>query len=125
MMGYLETTMTLAEEGYWYHFRPQETLKQLLDLLYKSRKDLQKGFNLPAGIRVKVYKSIKDPTADAVSAVLISRGLKNSDGSKIDIEMIDSELHVFTRLNGRDNITQHDRDNQSHVFDDMYKIIMQ
>jgi carboxylesterase len=125
MMGYLETTMTAAEEGYWYHFRPQETLKQLLDLVDKSRKDLQKGFNLPAGIHVKVYKSIKDPTADAVSAVLISKGLKNSDGSKVDIEMIDSELHVFTRLNGRDNITQHDRDNQTHVFDDIYKIIRQ
>jgi carboxylesterase len=125
MMGYLETTMTSAEEGHWYHFRPQETLKQLLDLIEKSRKDLQKGFDLPAGIRVKVYKSIKDPTADAVSAVLIDKGLKNSDGSKIDIEMIDSELHVFTRLDGRDNITQHDRDNQTHVFDDMYRILMQ
>jgi carboxylesterase len=125
MMGYLETTMTTAEEGYWYHFRPQETLKQLLNLIEKSRKDLQKGFNLSAGVRVKVYKSIKDPTADAVSAVLISKGLKNSDGSKIDIEMIDSELHVVTRLNGRDNITQHDRDIQTHVFDDMYNIVMQ
>jgi carboxylesterase len=125
MMGYLETTMTAAEEGYWYHFRPQETLQQLLSLIEKSRKDLQKGFNLPAGTRVKVYKSVKDPTADAVSAVLISKGLKNSDGSKIDIEMIDSELHVFTRLNGRDNITQNDLDNQAHVFDDIYRIVMQ
>jgi carboxylesterase len=125
MMGYLETTMTTTEEGHWYHFRPQETLKQLLNLIEKSRKDLQTGYNLPAGTRIKVYKSIKDPTADAVSAVLIYKGLKNSDGSKIDIEMIDSELHVVTRLNGRDNITQHDRDIQAHVFDDMYNILMQ
>ena len=125
MMGYLETTMTTAEEGHWYHFRPQETLQQLLNLIDKSRKDLQTGYNLPAGTRVKVYKSIKDPVADAVSAVLIYKGLKKSDGSKIDIEMIDSELHVVTRLNGRDNITQHDRDIQSHVFDDMYNIIVQ
>jgi carboxylesterase len=125
MMGYLETTMTAAEEGHWYHFRPQETLKQLLNLTEKSRKDLQKGYNLPAGIRMKVYKSVKDPTADAVSAVLIYKGLKNSDGSNVDIEMIDSELHVVTRLNGRDNITQHDRDIQTHVFDDIYKILMQ
>jgi carboxylesterase len=84
----------------------------------------QKGFNLPAGIHVKVYKSVKDPTADPVSAVLIYKGLKNSDGSDIDVEMIDSELHVITRLNERDNITQHDRDNQTHVFDDIYRIIM-
>jgi carboxylesterase len=125
MMGYLETTMTASEEGYWYHFRPQETLKQLLNLINKSRKDLQAGINLPAGIIVKVYKSIKDPTADPVSAVLINKGLKNSDGSKIDIEMIDSELHVMTRLNGRDDITQHDRENQKLIFDDMYKIIFQ
>jgi carboxylesterase len=40
---------------------------------------------------------IKDPTADAVSAVLIYKGLKNSDRSKIDVEMIDSDLHVVTR----------------------------
>ncbi|MCX5810915.1 MAG: hypothetical protein NTX36_16360, partial [Proteobacteria bacterium] len=64
-----------AEEGRYYHFRPQETLKQLLNLIEKSRKALQEGYNLPAGIRMKVYKSIKDPTADAVSAVLIYKGL--------------------------------------------------
>ncbi len=125
MLGYMETTMTTAEEGHWYHFRPQETLKQLLDLIEKSRKDLQNGYHLPAGTRLKVYKSIKDPTADAVSAVLIYKGLKNSDGSNIDIEMIDSDLHVVTRLNGRDHITQHDRDIQTHVFDDMYKLLIQ
>jgi carboxylesterase len=125
MLGYMETTMTAAEEGHWYHFRPQETLKQLLDLTEKTRKDLQKGYSLPAGIRLKVYKSIKDPTADAVSAVLIYKGLTNSDGSKIDIEMIDSDLHVVTYLQGRDNVTQHDRDVQAHVFDDMYRLLME
>jgi len=125
MMGYLETTNTPAEEGHWYHFRPQETLQQLLELIVKSRKDLQEGFNLPSGTTVKVYKSIKDPTADAVSAVLIYKGLKNSDGSVIDMELVDSELHVITRLDGRDNITQHDRDIQTHVFDDLYMILIQ
>jgi carboxylesterase len=125
MLGYMEATNTSAEEGHWYHFRPQETLKQLLNLTVKTRKDLQTGYNLPTGCKVKVYKSTKDPTADAVGAVLIYKGLKNSDGSKIDIEMIDSELHVFTRLAGRDNITQHDRDNQTHAFDDMYQILKQ
>jgi carboxylesterase len=125
MLGYMDTPMTPAEEGHYYHFRPQETLNQLLTLTVKSRKDLQEGYNLPAGVRMKVYKSIKDPSADAVSAVLIYKGLKNSDGSNIDIEMIDSELHVVTRLNGRENITQHDRDIQTHVFNDMYKILVQ
>jgi carboxylesterase len=125
MMGYLETVNTPAEEGHFYHFRPQETLQQMLNLMEKSRKDLQEGYHLPAGIRMKVFKSIKDPVADAVSAVLIHKGLKNSDGSKIDIEMMDSELHVVTRLSGRDNLSQHDRDIQKQVFDDMIKLLNQ
>jgi carboxylesterase len=125
MLGYMETTMTPEEEGHYYHFRPQETLQQLMKLIDKTRRDLQLGYKLPSGIGMKVYKSIKDPTADAVSAVLINKGLKNSDGSNVDIEMIDSDLHVVTRLYGRENITQHDRDIQTHVFEDMYKIIMQ
>jgi carboxylesterase len=124
MLGYLETTNTSTEEGHWYHFRPQETLNQMLDLTDKTRKDLQKGYNLPTGSQLKVYKSIKDPTADAVSAVLIYKGLKNSDGSKIEIEMLESDLHVVTRLTGRDNITQHDRDIQTHVFGDMHNILL-
>ncbi len=125
MLGYMETTMTPAEEGHYYHFRPQETLQQLMDLIQITRKNLQKGYNLPAGIGMKVYKSVKDPTADAVSAVLIYKGLKNSDGSNIDIEMLDSDLHVVTRLYGRDNITQHDRDIQAHVFGDMVHLLRQ
>lgn len=125
MMGYLEATNTPAEEGHYYHFRPQETMKQLMDLTQIIRKDLQKGYNLPSGTGMKVYKSIHDPVAEAVSAVLIYKGLKNSDGSNIDIEMIDSDLHVVTRLAGRDDIMQHDRDIQTHVFDDMYQILMQ
>lgn len=49
--------------------------------------------------------------------------VKNSDGTNIDIEMIDSELHVVTRLNGRDNITQHDRDIQAYVKHEFYQTI--
>lgn len=123
MLGYLETPMTDSEEGHYYHFRPQETLKELLKLTEKTRKDLESGFCLPIGCHLKIYKSINDPTADAVSAVLIYKGLKNSDGSKIEVDMLESNLHVVTRLNGRENVTKHDSAIQTHVFDDMYKIL--
>lgn len=125
MLGYLETSMTPGEEGHWYHFRPQETLQELLDLIEQTRKDLETGYFLPSSTHMKIYKSIQDPTADAVSAVLIYKGLKNHDQSTVDVEMIDSEIHVITRLNGRDNVTQKDRDNQLFVFNDMYKILKQ
>ncbi|ARV05816.1 esterase [Polaribacter sp. SA4-10] len=125
MIGYFEATNTATEDNYWYHFRPQETLNELLDLIDIVRKYLQKGYQLPAGTQLKVYKSIKDDTADAVSAVLIYKGLKNSDGSTIDVQMIDSELHVVTRLEGRDTITQKDRDTQKQVFDNMLMLLMQ
>jgi carboxylesterase len=125
MLGYVESSLTPMEEGKYYHFRPQETLKQLMNLIDKTRKDLQKGYHLPTGVQLKLYKSKKDPTADAVSAVLIDKGLKTSDGTDIDIEMLDSDLHVVTRLAGRENIQQKDKDMQLHVFDDMYKLVKQ
>jgi len=125
MLGYIESSLTPMEEGKYYHFRPQETLKELMSLIDKIRKDLQKGYNLPAGVQLKLYKSKKDPTADAVSAVLIDKGLKKSDGTDIDIEMLDSDLHVVTRLAGRENVQQKDKDIQLHVFDDMYKLAKQ
>jgi len=123
MLGYLETSMDTAEEGHWYHFRPQETLQELLELTEKTRKDLETGYFLPSGVDMKVYKSTEDPTADAVSAVLIYKGLKKHDRSNIAVEMLDSKLHVVTRLNGREGVTQHDRDIQAHVFNDMYQIL--
>ncbi len=125
MLGYLETSMATGEEGHWYHFRPQETLKELQKLNELVRKDLQSGFKLPIGSNMKVFKSIKDGSADPVSAVLIFKGLKNSDNSNISVEMLDSDLHVVTRLQGRDGVTQHDHDIQTLVFDDMYKILTQ
>ncbi|ARV14251.1 alpha/beta hydrolase [Polaribacter sp. SA4-12] len=125
MLGYFESTNTTTEDKYWYHFKPQETLNELLDLIDIVRKDLQKGYQLPTGTQMKIYKSIKDDTADAVSAVLIYKGLKNSDKTAIDVEMIDSELHVVTRLEGRDNVTQKDRDIQKQVFDNMLMLLTQ
>jgi carboxylesterase len=114
-----------SEEGRWYRFRPQETLKQLSNLIGKVRKDLQKGFNLPTGNQMKVYKSTHDSSADPVSAVLIYKGLKNSDGSNIEVDMIDSKLHVATRLDGRETVTEQDRIIQTNVFDDMISVLGQ
>lgn len=119
MLGYIESDNSTDEDKYWYHFRPQETLQELMRLLKIIRKDLEKGIKLPEGCSLKVYKSEKDPTADPVSAVLISMGVKNHDNEGIEVDIIDSELHVYTRLSLRNQVTQKDIKNQLDTFEDM------
>ncbi|GAB3318951.1 alpha/beta hydrolase [Hymenobacter humi] len=119
LLGYIEADNTTGEDKYWYHYRPYETLKELRTLVNLVRNDLQQGFRLPAGTQLKVYKSEKDDTADPVSAVLIHKGVQTSDGRAVDVSMVGSRLHVFTRLDLRESVTPQDRDNQRQAFEDM------
>jgi carboxylesterase len=119
MLGYLESQGDPGEEKYYYHYRPQETLQQLNDVLNVVRAELQDGITLPKNVYLKVYKSIKDPTADPVSAVLVYNGIKTSTGGNIDIDMIDGQIHVFTRLNLVPNVSAQDKTNQAYAFADI------
>ena len=116
VLGYTTTNLEAGEEGHWYVYRPYQALIQLMELIDLVRKDLQHGITLPEGTKMKTYKSIVDDAADPVSAVLIYQGMKRSDGSKTAVEMVDSKLHVFTRLRGRESVTQADKDLQQRVF---------
>jgi carboxylesterase len=118
ILGYIESDNTAEEDRYWYHYRPQETLQQLNKAITHVRKQLQSGISLPANCSMKVYKSIKDPSADPVSAVLIHKGVRTFTGNRIEVAMIDSHLHVFTRLALRDNVTPVDIQNQQNAFND-------
>ncbi|MDZ7725630.1 MAG: esterase [candidate division KSB1 bacterium] len=118
MLGYIETEPTDEERRHWYTFRPQETLQELQTLLTTVRKDLQSGINLES--HLKVYKSKKDESADPVSAVLIYKGVKGN----IEVEMVDSDLHVFTRLAGRGAVSQRDVTNQMQAFQDIRRIVL-
>jgi carboxylesterase len=119
VIGYVEADNTIPEDRYWYHYRPQETLQELLDVTTRVRKQLEKGVVLPVGCSAKVYKSIKDSTADPVSAVMIFKGMTNADGSKIDVQMVESDLHVFTRLDLRETVREIDYVNQITTFADI------
>lgn len=68
---------------------------------------------------MKVYKSKKDTSADPVSAVLIYNGTKNNQQQPIDMQLIDSEFHVYTRLSLRANVTASDQQNQQDTFTDI------
>jgi carboxylesterase len=119
MLGYIETGQSAAEDRVYYRFRPQETLRELQALLTTVRKQLEKGVTLPATCALKVYKSKQDSSADPVSAVLIHRGVKGANGQPVDVQLVDSELHVYTRLALREGVTAKDQTNQAATFADL------
>lgn len=123
MLGYLEVDQSAAEDKVYFHYRPEETLRELQNLINEVRKDLEKGLVLPQGTSLKVYKSIKDPTADPVSAVLIKKGVKTFSGNPIEVEMINSDLHVYTRLELRPH-TAADTQNQLATFNDIIERVL-
>jgi carboxylesterase len=106
---------TTEEASHWYTNRPTEALAQLNALIGGVRTHLARGIVLPAGTRAKVYKTAEDPTADPVSALLIYRGLRTSDGHKVEVQMLPSKLHVFTRLLARDPATVSDADRRRQI----------
>lgn len=112
---YVTTDLTSAENGYWYKYRPHEALKQLDKLTRRVRKKMEKGIELPTGIALTVFKSEKDDAADPISAALIRKGVKGSV-----INMIQSDIHVFTRLKGRSTFTTDDIKRQTDAFQMMY-----
>jgi len=123
VLGYTTVELPTGEQGHWYVYRPQESLKQLMELINLVRVDLQNGITLPTETYMKVYKSTLDDVADPVSALLIYKGMKTSPNGTIDVEMVDSKLHVFTRLRGRDGITATDIQKQQQVFDEIEGIV--
>jgi carboxylesterase len=123
VLGYTTVELSGGEKGKWYVYRPQETLKELLAVIDKTRKDLEKGIKLTNGTKLKIYKSEIDATADPVSAVMLFKGIKDSNNKNVDIEMVPSDLHVYTRLKGRDTIIKHDYELQQKTFKDFESLM--
>ena len=109
----------------WYRYYPQEALQQLYEIATKVKEGLEDGIQAPKDADVKLYKTTRDKTVAPVSAVLIYKGLRTSSGSKIDVEMIDSDLHVYTRLLGRKSVSSGDRARQTDTFKEMYQKLTQ
>jgi len=119
MIVYVEVDQTAEEDKYWYHYRPQETISELNEVMKVARKKLENGMTLPTNTYLKVFQSLHDPVASTTSSVLIYKGLKTSTGQKIDVELMDSDIHVFTRLNLRTGVTAKQKANQESAFSQM------
>ena len=116
MLVFTEVDQTSVEDKYWYRFRPQETISELNEVMKVVRKDLENGIKLPAGTYFKAFHSLHDPVASTTSLVLIYKGLKTSSGGNIEVQLMDSDIHVFTRLFLRTNITLVQKSNQLDAF---------
>jgi carboxylesterase len=86
------------EKQHWYTNRPAETLDELYTVINRTKNQLEDGMTLPRGTRAKVWKSTDDDQADPLSALMLYKGLRTSSGGRIDVKMVKSSKHVFTRL---------------------------
>ncbi len=122
-LSYSTSEMDAGEDGFWYKYRPYQAIDQLNTLIKKVRKKVEKGISLPSNVHLTVYKSNQDESADPVSASILYKGIRNSDASRINVFILESNLHVFTRLKGRNSITATDTDLQIKVFKEIKKAL--
>jgi carboxylesterase len=123
IIGYTETPLDSLENGHYYKYRPQEALKQLMDLLEVTRHNLEDGITFPDSISLHIYKSMHDASADPVSALLLYKGISTTYG-KPSVKMVNSNLHVFTYLKGRNSYTEEDKKLQLQTFGEMESILL-
>jgi carboxylesterase len=116
-LGYSASTMEQGENGFWYKYRPYQALEQLNSITQIMRKKLEDGITLPDNVSLTVYKAKKDGAADPISAALLYNGITNKE--KLKVTIINSELHVFTRLKGRNVITPEDIELQKTIFNEI------
>lgn len=117
MIGYTSVDFdSELERKHWYHYRPQETLQELLDIITIVRKELESGIALPAQTDLSIYKSKYDEVADRISGILIYNGIESNSMNSKEIYMVDSHIHVMTRLQGRNNITDNNISIQKMIF---------
>ena len=117
MIGYTSVDFdSELERKHWYHYRPQETLQELLDIITVVRKELESGIALPPLTDLSIYKSKYDEVADRISGILIYNGIESNTMNSKEIDMVNSHIHVMTRLQGRNNITDNDISIQKMLF---------
>ncbi len=117
-----QTNETAEEIKNWYSILPTSALLQLESLASKVKNELGDGIILPAHTSLNVYKSTHDQVVDPISATLIGKGV-HANHASVNVKMISSDKHVFTRLHGRKLTTPSDYTIQKSVFEDILRVI--
>lgn len=77
---------------------------------------MEDGITMSNDTYLKVFHSIHDPNTNSLSAVLIYKGLSHANGSIVDVQIMNSGIHVFTRLKLRLSVSALDLINQKDAF---------
>ena len=101
--------LTPKEQDHWLPIRPKKALLELQTLFKTTQQSLTEGIAFGSHTRVSLFQSVDDPIIDPASIDYIYSGLTKKTACTISKTMIDSSLHVFTRLAGRTTITEQDK----------------
>ncbi len=112
----IPVSSTTEEHHHWLPVRPLFSLLQLLDLINHSHDILKKGVSCASHITFSLFQSKHDPIIERQSALDIYNGLLKKTPLDISITMVQSKKHVFTRLEGREDVTLKDIELQQHIF---------
>jgi len=121
-----DKSRTEEEKLHWYTNRPAETLIELKEIADIVRLMLENdGIILPSDTEMTTYKVLDDIKADPSGTQYIENGVHDSSGRNTEIQMLESDKHVFTRGNARDEWSDADRELQLKVFNEMIEKVME
>ena len=121
-----DESRTLEEKKHWYTNRPVESLFELKEISDLVRTILDTdGIILPAGTQLTTYKVKEDIKASAEGVIYIEKGIRDSQGNKTTINMMDSDKHVFTRGNARDEWDEADKELQIKIFNEIINGVLE
>lgn len=99
--------------------RLSATLVQLKKLVRKVEDGALKGYTLTAGVGLTVYRTKVDEAASPANAPFLRDHIRAGNGGQPEIHMIDSDKHVFTRLQGRATVAENGRELQNKTFEEV------
>lgn len=116
VIDYTTSELDKGEEGYWYKYRPQESLRQLNKLTQLVRKQLEGEATFPSTVKLYVWHDNSDGAADPGGSAAILKGVPAAT-----VTVVESNFHVFTRLKGRAQTAAADYELQTKTFNEIYE----
>lgn len=107
------------ERSHTYSNRPVEALAELNSLCTHVREHLEDGWSLESETQAFTWKAKKDGSADPLSALIIKRGLSLSNGKITEVNLVDSDNHIFIQSNNKTSWSDKEKSLQMNTFNEI------